>query len=50
MSLVGLLADTVDEGRNVLTIMLIVGLIFVGVVLIGNGLRVLTHRRDHDHF
>ena len=49
MALFGLLADTVEEGRNVITIMLIVGLIFVSVVAIGNGLRALSHRRRGWH-
>jgi hypothetical protein len=47
--MVALLADTVEEGRNVITIMLITGLVFVSVVLIGNALRALTHRRDRYH-
>ena len=49
MALVGLLADTVEEGRKVIVIMLIVGLVFVGVIAIGNGLRALSHRRHHYH-
>jgi len=49
MALVGLLADTVEEGRNVIVIMLITGLVFVSVIAIGNGLRLLSHRRRRYH-
>jgi hypothetical protein len=49
MALVGLLADTAEEGRNVITIMLVVGLVFVSVIAIGNGLRALSHRRRGWH-
>jgi predicted membrane protein len=49
MTLVWLLADTAEEGRNVITIMLIVGLVFCSVVAIGNGLRDLNHRRRGWH-
>ena len=44
-----LLADTAEEGRNILLMMLATGLVFVLVILIGNGLRALTHRRRALH-
>ena len=34
------------EGKKVITAMLIVGLIFLGVILIGQALNWLSHRRD----
>jgi hypothetical protein len=44
-----LLADTVEEGRNVILMMLATGAVFVLVVLLGNGLRALSHRRRAWH-
>ena len=35
-----------EEGKKVITVMLIVGLIFLGVILIGQALNWLSHRRD----
>jgi heme/copper-type cytochrome/quinol oxidase subunit 2 len=35
-----------EEGKKVITAMLIVGLIFLGVILIGQALNWLSHRRD----
>ena len=41
-----LLAQTAaDEGRNIITGMLIVGLIFVAVIALGETSRALRHRR-----
>jgi hypothetical protein len=39
-----LLADAAEEGRNVITGMLIVGLIFIAVIAIGETSRYLRHR------
>jgi hypothetical protein len=44
-----LLADTAEEGRNIILMMLATGLVFALVVLLGNGLRALTHRRRELH-
>ena len=35
-----------EEGKKVITAMLIVGLIFLGVIVIGQGLHWLSHRRE----
>jgi heme/copper-type cytochrome/quinol oxidase subunit 2 len=35
-----------EEGKKVITVMLIVGLIFLGVILIGQALHWLSHRRE----
>jgi hypothetical protein len=35
-----------EEGRKVISAMLIVGLIFLGVILIGQAINWLSHRRD----
>jgi hypothetical protein len=40
-----LIADAAEEGRNVITGMLIVGLIFVTVIALGETSRWLRHRR-----
>jgi hypothetical protein len=40
-----LLANAAEEGRNVITGMLIVGLIFVSVIALGETSRWLRHRR-----
>jgi hypothetical protein len=43
-----LAAETVDaaeEGKKVITGMLVVGLIFIGVLVIGEGSKYLRHRR-----
>ena len=45
-ALLGLLAtkSAADEGRDVILVMLVVGLVFVGVALFGDFLRWLNHR------
>ena len=43
--LVALIYDAVSEGKHVITAMLVVGLIFVGVIAIGQTLHWLRHRR-----
>jgi hypothetical protein len=47
--MLALLADTATEGRNIIVSMLVTGLVFVVVVLVGNGLRALSHRRRAFH-
>jgi uncharacterized DUF497 family protein len=47
--MLALLADTATEGRNIIVGMLVTGLVFVVVVLLGNGLRALSHRRRAFH-
>jgi RsiW-degrading membrane proteinase PrsW (M82 family) len=41
------LADAAEEGKKVIIAMLIVGLIFLGVILLGETSRWLRHRRRH---
>ena len=41
------LADAAEEGRNVITGMLIVGLIFIAVIALGQTVHALRHRRRH---
>jgi hypothetical protein len=38
-------ADAAEEGQKVITAMLITGLIFVAVIVLGDGLKYLRHRR-----
>jgi hypothetical protein len=38
-------ADAAEEGQKVITAMLVVGLIFVAVIVVGDGLKALRHRR-----
>jgi hypothetical protein len=38
-------ADVAEEGKKVITAMLIVGLIFIGVIALGELSRYLRHRR-----
>ena len=45
MSIAWLLADAAEEGRNVITGMLITGLIFIAVIALGETSRALRHRR-----
>jgi hypothetical protein len=40
-----LLADVAEEGKNIVLSMLVVGLIFIGVIAIGQFFRWLGHRR-----
>ncbi|HWG55428.1 MAG TPA: hypothetical protein VNT58_02775 [Gaiellaceae bacterium] len=40
-----LLANAAEEGRNVITMMLLVGLVFVSVIALGEGSKWLRHRR-----
>lgn len=40
-----LLADVAEEGRNIVLSMLVVGLIFIGVIAIGQFFKWLGHRR-----
>ncbi len=42
-----LLANAAEEGRNVITGMLIVGLIFIAVIALGETSNWLRHRRRH---
>jgi hypothetical protein len=42
-----LLADAAEEGKDVITGMLIVGLIFIAVIALGETSRALRHRRKH---
>ena len=44
-----LVANAAEEGRNVITGMLIVGLIFVAVIAFGETSRMLRHRRRSGH-
>jgi hypothetical protein len=44
-----LLADAASEGKNVITGMLVTGLIFVAVIAIGETSRALRHRRRGGH-
>ena len=39
--------DAAEEGQKVITAMLITGLVFVGVIALGELTRYLFHRRDH---
>ena len=49
-AIVDLLASTektaAEEGRDIILSMLVVGLVFVGVALVGDLLQHLTHKRD----
>jgi hypothetical protein len=49
MLLALVLADAASEGKKVITAMLIVGLIFVGVIALGETSRYLRHRRRRGH-
>ncbi len=40
-----LLANAAEEGRNVITGMLITGLVFIAVIALGQASRALRHRR-----
>ena len=43
--MLALLADAAKEGRDVITGMLIVGLIFIGVIALGEFTKYLSHRK-----
>ena len=45
MLLALLLADAASEGKKVITAMLIVGLVFIGVIALGETSKWLRHRR-----
>jgi hypothetical protein len=45
--MIWLLADAAEEGRNVITGMLIVGLIFLAVIALGQTSQALRHRKKH---
>ena len=40
-----LVANAAEEGKNVITGMLVVGLIFIGVIALGQTLHWVRHRR-----
>ena len=40
-----LLANAAEEGRNIILGMLVVGLVFIGVIALGETSRWLRHRR-----
>jgi hypothetical protein len=40
-----LLANAAEEGRNVITGMLVVGLVFIAVIALGEASRMVRHRR-----
>ena len=44
-----LVANAAEEGKNVITGMLIVGLIFVAVIALGELSRAVRHRRGRAH-
>jgi hypothetical protein len=44
-----LLQDAAEEGKKVITAMLITGLIFIGVIAVGQTSRYLRARRGHGH-
>lgn len=43
------LADAASEGKKIIISMLVVGLIFVGVIALGETSRWLRHRRRRGH-
>jgi len=44
-----LAATAAEEGKRVIIAMLVVGLIFIGVIALGETSRWLRHRRDRTH-
>jgi hypothetical protein len=44
-----LLANAAEEGKNVITGMLVVGLIFIAVIALGELSRYARHRRSGSH-
>ena len=49
MLLALVLADAASEGRKIIIAMLVVGLVFVGVIALGETSRWLRHRRGRGH-
>lgn len=50
LALASVLADTAEEGRNIILGMLLTGLVFVSVILLGELSKALRHRRrDEPH-
>jgi hypothetical protein len=47
LAVTGLLADAATEGKHVVLGMLVVGLVFVGVIALGQFTKWLGHRRQH---
>jgi hypothetical protein len=45
--LLGAETDVAEEGKNIITMMLLTGLVFVAVILLGQLARYLGHRRAH---
>ena len=45
LAIAALLADVAEEGRNIVLSMLVVGLIFIGVIAIGQFFKWLGHRK-----
>jgi hypothetical protein len=41
-------ADAAEEGRKVVLSMLVVGLVFVAIILLGDGLHYLAHKRRRE--
>ena len=46
ISVLSLLADAAEEGRDIIIGMLLVGLVFIGVIALGETSRWLSHRRQ----
>ena len=42
-------ADAAEEGQKVITAMLVVGLIFIGVIALGELTKYVVHRRRSDY-
>ena len=49
MIALALIADAATEGKHVILGMLITGLVFVGVIALGEGSKWLRHRRGGGH-
>ena len=47
LALAPLAATAAEEGRKIIVAMLIVGLVFIGVIALGETSRWLRHRRRH---
>ena len=46
VALLSVLADAASEGKHVILAMLIVGLVFIGVIALGQFFKWLGHRRE----